>query len=92
MWDRIDVDDSNWAYKNFPFAGELYLGHLRYGTFGKNSIDFVHPVMRQNNWKSRNLVLAANFNLTNTDSCPIISITKSPDLYSSGHAKCFVKL
>ena len=56
-----------WAYRDFPFAGELYLGHLRYGTFGKNSIDFTHPVMRQNNWKSRNLVLAGNFNLTNTD-------------------------
>ncbi len=67
MWDRIDVNDDDWAYENFPFAGELYLGHLRYGTFGKNSIKFVHPVMRQNNWKSRNLVLAGNFNLTNTD-------------------------
>lgn len=66
-WKREEVDSTDWAYKNFPFAGELYLGHLRYGTFGKNSIDFVHPVMRQNNWKSRNLVLAGNFNLTNTD-------------------------
>lgn len=67
QWDQIDISDSDWAYKNFPFAGELYLGHLRYGTFGKNSIELVHPVMRQNNWKSRNLVLAGNFNLTNTD-------------------------
>ncbi|MBN2636568.1 MAG: amidophosphoribosyltransferase [Prolixibacteraceae bacterium] len=67
LWNNIDVEDENWAYQNFPFAGELYLGHLRYGTFGKNSIDFVHPVMRQNNWKSRNLVIAGNFNLTNTD-------------------------
>ena len=50
-----------------PFSGEVYLGHLRYGTFGRNSIEFVHPVMRQNNWKSRTLVLAGNFNLTNTD-------------------------
>ncbi|MCF6331651.1 MAG: amidophosphoribosyltransferase [Draconibacterium sp.] len=64
---RDEIDSADWAYKNFPFAGELYLGHLRYGTFGKNSIDLVHPVMRQNNWKSRNLVLAGNFNLTNTD-------------------------
>ena len=62
-----DVEDCDWAYQHCPFAGELYLGHLRYGTFGKNSIEFVHPVMRQNNWKSRNLVLAGNFNLTNTD-------------------------
>ena len=62
-----DINDPEWAEKNFPFAGSLYLGHLRYGTFGKNSIEFTHPVMRQNNWKSRNLVLAGNFNLTNTD-------------------------
>jgi len=62
-----DIDDPEWAEKYFPFAGSLYLGHLRYGTFGKNNIEFTHPVMRQNNWKSRNLVLAGNFNLTNTD-------------------------
>jgi len=57
--------DAVWAKDNLPFAGELYLGHLRYGTYGKNKLDNVHPVMRQNNWKSRNLVLAGNFNLTN---------------------------
>ncbi|RUT78135.1 amidophosphoribosyltransferase [Ancylomarina longa] len=62
-----NFNDANWAKKNLPFAGELYLGHLRYGTFGRNSIDFVHPVMRENNWKSRNLVMAGNFNLTNVD-------------------------
>ncbi len=62
-----DVNNLNWAYHNLPFAGELYLGHLRYGTFGNNSIDYCHPVMRQNNWKSRTLVLAGNFNLTNVD-------------------------
>jgi amidophosphoribosyltransferase len=60
-------NDAKWAKENLPFAGELYLGHLRYGTFGRNSIDFVHPVMRENNWKSRNLALAGNFNLTNVD-------------------------
>ncbi len=52
---------------NLPFVAEGYLGHLRYGTFGSNSIDNLHPVMRQNNWKTRNLVLAGNFNLTNVD-------------------------
>lgn len=62
-----NINDLQWAYENLPYAGELYLGHLRYGTFGNNSIEFVHPVMRQNNWKSRTLVLAGNFNLTNTD-------------------------
>jgi len=61
------LKDSSWARENIPFAGELYLGHLRYGTFGNQSIDYVHPVMRENNWKSRNLVLAGNFNLTNVD-------------------------
>ncbi|MFO8002225.1 MAG: amidophosphoribosyltransferase [Marinilabilia sp.] len=61
------LNDPVWAKENLPFAGELYLGHLRYGTFGKNSIDYVHPVMRENNWRSRNLVLAGNFNLTNVD-------------------------
>ncbi|HEC44431.1 MAG TPA: amidophosphoribosyltransferase [Bacteroides sp.] len=59
--------DANWAKEHLPFAGELYLGHLRYGTYGKNKLDNVHPVMRQNNWKSRNLVLAGNFNLTNVE-------------------------
>ncbi|MFC2081548.1 amidophosphoribosyltransferase, partial [Bacteroidota bacterium] len=59
--------DAVWAKENLPFVGELYLGHLRYGTFGKNKLDNVHPVMRQNNWKSRNLVIAGNFNLTNVE-------------------------
>ena len=61
------LNNSKWAKENIPFAGELYLGHLRYGTFGNQSIDSVHPFMRENNWKSRNLVLAGNFNLTNVD-------------------------
>jgi len=65
--DSENFNNANWAKKNLPFAGELYLGHLRYGTSGRNSIDFVHPVMRENNWKSRNLVMAGNFNLTNVD-------------------------
>jgi len=61
------LNDVEWAKKNLPFAGELYLGHLRYGTFGRNSIEYVHPVKRESNWKSRNLALAGNFNLTNVD-------------------------
>ncbi|GET33122.1 amidophosphoribosyltransferase [Prolixibacter bellariivorans] len=59
--------DPAWAKNNLPFVSELYLGHLRYGTFGRNSVEYTHPVMRQNNWRSRNLVLAGNFNLTNVD-------------------------
>ncbi|NLO03901.1 MAG: amidophosphoribosyltransferase [Bacteroidales bacterium] len=80
----VDIEDSDWAYENYPFAGELYLGHLRYGTFGKNSVEFVHPVMRQNNWKSRNLVLAGNFNLTNTDELfdVLIGLGQHPKAYT----------
>jgi amidophosphoribosyltransferase len=51
--------------ENVPFACDIYLGHLRYGTYGSYNIDYVHPVSRENNWRSRNLVMAGNFNLTN---------------------------
>lgn len=59
------IDDLDWQIKNIPYIGELLLGHVRYGTFGKNSLENVHPFLRQNNWKHRNLILAGNFNLTN---------------------------
>ncbi len=76
--------DVRWIYQNVPFSGEVYLGHLRYGTFGRNSIEFVHPVMRQNNWKSRTLVLAGNFNLTNTDELfrKLIGLGQHPKAYT----------
>jgi amidophosphoribosyltransferase len=51
--------------QNIPYLGELFLGHVRYGTFGKNSIESVHPFLRQNNWMHRNLIVAGNFNMTN---------------------------
>ena len=51
--------------KNIPHVSELFLGHVRYGTFGKNSVDAVHPFLRQNNWMHRNLIVAGNFNMTN---------------------------
>ncbi len=57
----------HWLNHNVPFAGELFLGHLRYGTYGGNSIDQCHPFIRKNNWRSRNLVVAGNFNMTNVD-------------------------
>lgn len=56
---------SDFIKDNFPFECDIYLGHLRYGTYGNYNIDYVHPVSRENNWKSRNLVMAGNFNLTN---------------------------
>lgn len=76
--------DTRWIYENVPFSGEVYLGHLRYGTFGRNSIEFVHPVMRQNNWKSRTLVMAGNFNLTNTDELfnRLIALGQHPVAYT----------
>lgn len=59
--------DEKWMKENCAFTGELWLGHLRYGTHGKNSIENCHPFLRQNNWRSRNLVVAGNFNMTNVD-------------------------
>ncbi len=59
--------DMDWVKQNLPFSGELFLGHLRYGTFGKNDIRNIHPFVRQSNWKTRNLIIAGNFNLTNID-------------------------
>jgi len=61
------VQDPEWLKQNLPYTGELFLGHLRYGTFGGNSIEHCHPFLRQNNWMTRNLVLAGNFNMTNVD-------------------------
>lgn len=56
-----------WLTKNLAFTGEVWLGHLRYGTHGKNSIENCHPILRQNNWRSRSLAMAGNFNMTNVD-------------------------
>jgi len=61
------LKDAKWLQKNVAFTGELWLGHLRYGTHGKNAIEYCHPMLRQNNWRSRNLVVAGNFNMTNVD-------------------------
>jgi amidophosphoribosyltransferase len=61
------LNDVDYLKKNAGFTGELFLGHLRYGTFGRNSIESCHPFLRQNNWITRNLVVAGNFNLTNVD-------------------------
>lgn len=58
-------DDVQLQKENIPYIGELFLGHVRYGTFGKNSIESVHPFLRQNNWMHRNLIVAGNFNMTN---------------------------
>ncbi len=78
------MNDTRWVKENLPFAGELFIGHLRYGTYGNYDISFVHPVTRENNWKSRNLVLAGNFNLTNVDELfdILIDLGQTPKNYS----------
>lgn len=65
--DSSKLKDVEYLKKNAGFTGELFLGHLRYGTFGRNSIESCHPFLRQNNWITRNLAVAGNFNLTNVD-------------------------
>lgn len=78
------LNDPVWAKENLPSAADVYLGHLRYGTFGGDDIEFVQPIMRENNWKSRNLILAGNFNMTNTDELfkTLIDFGQHPKEYS----------
>ena len=75
-----NVKNEEWLKSNVGFTGELWLGHLRYGTFGKNSIQNCAPSLRQNNWKSKNLILAGNFNMTNLDDLfgVLIDLGQSP--------------
>lgn len=61
------ADDTELQKRYIPYLGEVFLGHVRYGTFGKNSIESVHPFLRQNNWMHRNLIVAGNFNMTNVN-------------------------
>lgn len=65
--DKANLNNGLYLKEHFPYAGELMLGHLRYGTHGGNSLENLHPFLRQNNWMCRNLVLAGNYNLTNVD-------------------------
>ncbi|MEZ4921166.1 MAG: amidophosphoribosyltransferase [Saprospiraceae bacterium] len=73
VWGRLrqlpvdKLEDAQWLKDNAPYAGEVLLGHLRYGTHGANSLEQVHPFHRQSNWINRNLLLAGNFNMTNVD-------------------------
>ncbi len=61
------LSDASFLQEELAFTGELFLAHLRYGTYGKNEVENCHPFLRQNNWRTRNLVVAGNFNMTNTD-------------------------
>lgn len=62
-----DSTDAEWAALHLPFAGEVYMGHLRYSTTGRSGLSYVHPFLRRGNWRSRNLLLCGNFNMTNVD-------------------------
>jgi amidophosphoribosyltransferase len=75
-----DFFDANWLQQNCAFTGEVWLGHLRYGTHGGNKIENCHPMLRQNNWRNRSLVLAGNFNMTNLDELfnTLVSIGQHP--------------
>lgn len=65
--DKSELSDASFLQRERAFTGELFLAHLRYGTYGKNEVENCHPFLRQNNWRTRNLVVAGNFNMTNTD-------------------------
>lgn len=77
-------NDPYYAKANLPFAGELYMGHLRYSTTGKSGISYIHPFLRRNNWRAKNLALCGNFNLTNVDDIfhEITAIGQHPRKYS----------
>jgi len=78
------LNDPFFAKTNLPFAGELYMGHLRYSTTGKSGISYIHPFLRRNNWRAKNLALCGNFNLTNVDKVfeEITAIGQHPRRYS----------
>lgn len=78
------VNDPEYAKKHLPFAGELYMGHLRYSTTGKSGITYVHPFLRRNNWRAKNLAVCGNFNMTNVDEifARITAIGQHPRKYS----------
>ncbi|MCQ2147146.1 MAG: amidophosphoribosyltransferase [Bacteroidales bacterium] len=81
---KEQLSDAKWAQENLPFAGEIYMGHLRYSTTGKSGISYVHPFMRRNNWRAKNLCLCGNFNLTNVEDIfqEITSKGQHPRIYS----------
>lgn len=84
---KEQLADADYARKNLPFAGELYMGHLRYSTTGKKGITYVHPFLRRNNWRAKNLCLCGNFNMTNIDEIfdKLVDMGQSPRIYSDSY-------
>ncbi|NDV84822.1 amidophosphoribosyltransferase [Bacteroides sp. 51] len=81
---KDELHDAGLAKRTLPFAGEVYMGHLRYSTTGKSGISFVHPFLRRNNWRAKNLALCGNFNMTNVDEifARITAIGQHPRKYA----------
>lgn len=79
--------DVNYAKRNLPFAGEMYMGHLRYSTTGKSGLSYVHPFLRRNNWRAKNLFLCGNFNMTNIDEIfdKLVRQGQYPRIYSDSY-------
>ena len=79
--------DAGFARHNLPFAGEMYMGHLRYSTTGKSGLTYVHPFLRRNNWRAKNLCLCGNFNMTNVNEIfdKLVAMGQSPRIYSDSY-------
>ena len=84
QYTKEQLSDATYAQQQLPFAGEIYMGHLRYSTTGKSGLSFVHPFLRRNNWRAKNLALCGNFNLTNVDEVfqHITATGQHPRIYS----------
>ena len=84
---KEELSDAQYAKLNLPFAGQLYMGHLRYSTTGKRGISYVHPFLRRNNWRAKNLCLCGNFNMTNIEEIfeKLIAQGQSPRIYSDSY-------
>ncbi|MDE6489622.1 MAG: amidophosphoribosyltransferase [Muribaculaceae bacterium] len=80
----LDQRDASWIESDAPWIGEVYMGHLRYSTTGKSGLSYVHPFLRRNNWRSRNLMLCGNFNMTNVDEVfeSVVKSGQHPRIYS----------
>ena len=81
---KEQLEDAAHAERHIPFAGEIYMGHLRYSTTGKSGLSYVHPFLRRNNWRAKNLCICANFNMTNVDEIfgSIAASGQHPRMYS----------
>jgi amidophosphoribosyltransferase len=89
-----EKDNAEWLKLNVDYSGEVWLGHLRYGTHGENTIEACHPMLRLNNWRSRNLAVAGNFNMTNVEELfnKLVDLAKAPRNGFSGSSPLLLRL